>query len=433
MSDDGIAVRCGTVTLTVSELRDAIRREQNARTPPPGSLVLIRESNRLNALIVSLAVREAQAVPLLGDDRWDEQFWAELQALLADPVDTDRTIEPNAWAVFSSGSSGAPRVILRSAASWSQSFAAVTKLLQLTAESVLYLPGPLSSSLSLFSVAHARHLGATIVLPATHGVGLADLAEVTAVHCTPFALQTIVEAIEAAKLPHRLRTALVGGANLDSRLRQRAESQGIEVVSYYGAAELSFVAVDVDGLGFLPFPGVELRVENETLWVHSAFVAAGYLGAAGSPSDAGSLGTAGSLQRQSGGWASVGDLVRQDSSGRLHFRGRQDDAIQSAASTVVPEEVETALRTIDGIADAAVFGLPNTGVGKLVAAVLELAPGLAPPTASELRLKASTRLSPSHLPRRWFFTPHLPRTANGKLARARLIKDALDGRFTKIV
>ena len=416
MNDDHVAVRCGPVSLTESQLCDVVRQVGTERRFVSGRLVPIVERDRIQSLIFALAARASGAIPLLGDDRWDAQFWAGLR-VLAD----DAAVAPDtAWAAFSSGSSGTPRVILRSEHSWSASFPAVTELMELTAFDSVYLPAPLSSSMSLFSVAHSRSVGAGIVLPSGHNVCSADLEHATALHGTPQALRAVVESIEGGVTRHRLRTALVGGAQLDASLRERAETLGIRVVSYYGAAELSFVAVDIDGLGHRPFPGAELRIDAGELWVRSPYAASGYLGAAGA------------LRRDAQGWATVGDLVDGDPLGPLRFRGRKDGAILTAAATVVPEDVEAALRTIDGIEDAVVFGLPNAGVGYLVGALLETTTGRALPSVRELREQAGTRLALSHLPRRWFWTERLPRTAAGKPARARIQHDVVNGKVTRL-
>jgi acyl-CoA synthetase (AMP-forming)/AMP-acid ligase II len=331
-----------------------------------------------------------------------------------------------AWAAFSSGSTGTPRVIVRSEESWSASFPAVTELLGLTHRDAVLLPAPLASSMSLFSVAHARSIGAGIVLPRTHTVSAADLGRATVTHATPHALATIVDAIEDGA-PHRLRSALVGGARLDPSLRARAEAAGIRVLSYYGAAELSFVAVDTEGAGYRPFPGVELRDADGELWVRSPYFATGYLG-----ENAVSGVSTGAFRRDDDGWATVGDLADADAAGMLRLRGRRDGAILTAAATVIPEDVEAALRSIDGIADAVVFALPNGGAGSLVGALIEPTPGRPVPTAHELRAQARGRLALSHLPRRWFWTERMPRTISGKPARADIVRDAVNGRVNRL-
>ncbi len=406
MTVDRVAVWCGSVSVTEAQLRDRVRQAASGEQFPVNRLVPIIDDDHVSALVTALAVRSVDAIPLLGDERWNTEFWAQLRML----ADRDTGYADTGWAAFSSGSSGFPRVVLRSEASWSSSFAAVTELMQLERADAVYLPVPLSSSLSLYSVAHARSVGASIVLPKSHGFDPGDLVHASVLHGTPHALRTIVESMESGASPRRLRMALVGGAHLDTTLRCRAEAQGMRVVSYYGAAELSFVAVDTDGLGYRAFAGVDIRVDPGsvdpgTLWVRSPYLASGYLGVDGA------------LQEVAGGWFSVGDLVEVDRAQRLHFRGRADGAILTASATVVPEDVESALRAIDGIEDAVVVGLANTGLGAILAVLIETTPGRGVRSLHDLRVDARSRLSLSHLPRRWYRTAQLPRTPAGKPAR----------------
>ncbi|ASK65272.1 o-succinylbenzoate--CoA ligase [Brachybacterium avium] len=347
------------------------------------------------------AVRAAGDVPLVGDERWPAAQWSQVRALAA----AGQMPKEAAWATLTSGSSGTPRIVLRTAASWEDSFAAVSAILApegAVAEQRILLPAPPASSLTLFSLAHALAGGPRPVLP-----GTAEAADATAFHGTPQALRSILD----ARSHSQLRVALVGGSHLDQRLRAEATARGIRVAAYYGAAELSFVALD-EGEGPRAFPGADLEVRDGAVWVRSPFTALGYLGEPGP-------------LRTDGGWASVGDLASYDA-GVLTVRGRADDAILTASATVIPEEVETGLRELPGIADAAVFGLPTDGIGALVAALVELDPGAPSPSAHELRTMAASRFATAHQPRVWF-TGTLPRTASGKPARAEALRRALAG------
>ncbi|OZD54429.1 o-succinylbenzoate--CoA ligase [Rhodococcus sp. 06-1477-1B] len=325
-------------------------------------------------------VRAAGRAVLIADPRWSAAQRAGVEGLASRtevPVDI-------AWATLTSGSSGDPRIVLRSAASWTASFAAVSTLLDARPDDTVSLPAPPAASLTLFSLAHALEGGPR---PAP-GVDV----DATLAHVTPQGLRALLDA------GGRPRCALVGGSQLDPALRARAEAAGVRVVSYYGAAELSFVAIDT-GDGLRAFPGVELQIRGEQVWVRSPFVAHGYLGAAGP------------LER-SGEWATVGDRAELRD-GRLRLRGRRDGALLSASATVVPDEVETVLREIPGVRDAVVFGMPRPGIGVLVAAFVETE-GDGP---LDLRADAAERLAPAHRPRRWFFG-RIPRTLSGKPARA---------------
>jgi acyl-CoA synthetase (AMP-forming)/AMP-acid ligase II len=343
-------------------------------------------------------LRAADAVPLVTDARWPQaQRDAVLQTAAAASTPPDA-----AWATLTSGSNGMPRIVLRTARSWEASFDAVSDLLDAGPDDAVLLPAPPSSSLTLFSLAHALADGPRPLIGSMEG------ADATCFHGTPQGLRAVLD----AGAPPRLRTALVGGSHLDPELRVRAEQAGIRVTAYYGAAELSFVAVD-RGDGLRAFPGVDLDVRADELWVRSAYTALGYAGADGP-------------LRHDDGWATVGDRAGIEAD-RLRLLGRADDAILSASATIVPDEVEAALRTVPGVRDAIVFGVPRAGVGALVAAFVELDAGARP----DLRGAAATLLAPAHRPRQWY-AGDLPRTTSGKPARAEAARRALAGEADRL-
>ncbi|MEV7621192.1 class I adenylate-forming enzyme family protein [Microbacterium sp. NPDC089321] len=355
----------------------------------PGLLERIRE------------VRAAGDAPLVGDPRWSPAQWEAVTRAAARAGDLPGV----AWATLTSGSSTSPRIVLRRAASWEESFAAVAEAITMQDGDVIALPAPPASSLTMFSLAHALGGGPAPAL----GADVLRRHDVTCMHGTPQALRV---ALEAGR-PPRLRTALVGGSHLDARLRTQASDAGIRLVSYYGAAELSFVAID-HGDGLRAFPGVDLDVRDGVLWVRSPFIAAGCLGSDGS-------------LRRDGAWATVGDRAELVG-GRLRLLGRADDAILSASATIVPEEVEETLRAIPGIRDAVVFGLPRERVGALVATLIEFDDEHPP---ARLRDVILDRLAPAHRPKQWF-CGELPRTAAGKPARAEALRRALEGEVTRL-
>lgn len=347
------------------------------------------------------AAREAGVVPLVVDERAP----AAQRTALAEWAGAATLPAEAGWATATSGSSGSPRVVLRTAASWSASHAAVASLLDAGPDDVVALPAPASSSLTLYSLAHALEGGPR---PLLGPIG----PEATHLHGTPEALRQALEV-----RPPRLRAALIGGSHLDPALRAEAEAAGIRVVAYYGAAELSFVAAD-DGSGLRAFPGVELCVSHDVLWVRSPFVALGYAGSRPGP------------LRTRDGWATVGDRAELRD-GRLRLLGRDDDAVLSASATIVPEEVEAVLRSADGVRDAVVFGVERRPVGALVAALLEPAAPETPPAVAELRRISGEQLAPAHRPRLWFVGA-VPRTASGKPARAEIARRAAAGELVRL-
>lgn len=344
-------------------------------------------------------IRRAGDVPLVLDRRWDDSQRDEVMR----NVGADEPPTGAAWATLTSGSSGSPRVVVRTADSWSASFDDVARLFgvgwdpegELLDE--VRLPAPASSSLTLFSLAHALDGGPTP----------ADTSGAPLLHGTPQALRAALESPAPS-----LRSALIGGSHLDLALREGAEAAGIRVVSYYGAAELSFVAVDT-GHGLRPFPGVEIDIRGDELWVRSPFVALGYAGSTGP-------------LRRDGEWATVGDRAELVGD-RLRLLGRADDAILSASATIVPEEVEAVLRGVPGVRDIVVFGWPVPRIGALVAAHVETDEGGdLESIAGAVREAAGQLLHPAHRPRRWTFGP-VPRSASGKPLRAETARRAIEG------
>ncbi|WP_345763173.1 class I adenylate-forming enzyme family protein [Diaminobutyricibacter sp. McL0608] len=375
----------------------------------------IRTPDALQALVEAFAVRESGGIPVIGDDRWEEEQWLDLQL-------TCRSLSAPAglaWATLTSGSTRSPRLILRSDGSWSSSYPDIARLLGLTAESVVYLPVHLVSSMSMFSIAMSRSLGHSIRLPRLRRPAADDLADATHVHATPLLFERILDLVEDGA-SHRLTAALVGGARLDPALRRRAAELGIRVVTYYGAAELSFVAFDDDGSGLRTFPDVESRLDGDgRLWVRSPYLAAGYAGDEQGPF------------AMDDGWATVGDLAAIDAAGRLTLRGRADGAILTAGATVVPEEVEAVLRTVPGIREAVVFGNAAHGTDSLVTAVVEFDPDVLL-TAPELRERMRSALMLPHRPRLWYRMERIPLTATGKPARGRVREAVANGEVPRL-
>lgn len=359
------------------------------------------------------SIRAAGDVPLVGDDSWPEPQWRQI----ADELMAQSCPPGVGWAALTSGSSGSPRIVLRTAASWELSYPALEGGLGIGPQDRVALPGPASSSLTLFSLGHWLAGGPIPLLAAGRTPRPGDFAEATCFHGTPQTFRALLE----AGAPPKLRTALIGGSHLDSQLRQQAEHLGIRVIAYYGAAELSLVAIDT-GQGLVPFPRVDIKVDDNELWVRSPYLAEGYLPGTGQAQ-------AGPLIR-SGSWATVGDRAewnwdKRHGARRLRLLGRADSAILSASATIIPEEVEAVLRSVDGVADAVVFGLRRPRVGALVAAAVE-PEGAAPPTAAALRCAADRLLAPTHRPRLWFCTV-IPRTTSGKPARG-ILQDQAEAR-----
>jgi acyl-CoA synthetase (AMP-forming)/AMP-acid ligase II len=354
------------------------------------TVVQEREQARLYD-VVSRGMRDGTAFAVL-DPTWPQSYLSVARGQVEGALSVG-DVGHGDMVLFSSGSTGRPRAIVRRVESWQTSFAAFSEVTGITAQDTVWLPGPLWSSLFLFGAVHAGAVDAKVALRDD------DPSAATALHCVPSQLPGLLDRAEAGGLP-LLRVAVVAGDHLPVPIRERCERAGWRVVEYYGAAELSLVAWR-DGQGpFRPFPGVETEVREGILWARSPFLARGYLAA----------GVDGPLLIDPQGWATVGDMARAVEGG-VEVLGRGNLAVTTGGHTVVVEEVEQLLRLVPGVEEIAVLGLPHPRLGQVLAAVVV-------GSAVDATLRAAVAgMPPPSRPRRWLHADTLPLTSAGKLRR----------------
>jgi len=124
-------------------------------------------------------------------------------------------------------------------------------------------------------------------------------------------------------------------------------------------------------------------------------------------------------------WSIPGDWAEVNEDGTLRLLGRGSQCINTGGEKVFPEEVEEVLKLQEGIADAAVVGVPDDRFGEAVSAVIQVRPGFAA-TDDDLRQHMRTTLAGYKLPRHFVRVGDLHRAPNGKLDYARLARLARD-------
>jgi long-chain acyl-CoA synthetase len=322
----------------------------------------------------------------------------------ADPVAAflDAHAARGSVALATSGTSGSPRWVVRSTESWVSSFPTVATLTGLAPESRVWVPGPLTATMNLFAVVHARMLGASLV---------AGPAEATHAHLTPAALAGLL----SRDAPLGGVTVVVAGDGLAPALHDRAVRAGARVEHYYGAAELSFVAWGAHAGDLQPFPGVTVQAREGEVWVRSPFLCIGYDGPPGP------------LRVDADGFATVGDrgvLHR----GRLRVLGRPG-AVTVGGSTVEVAAVEGLLQSA-ATGQVTVVGVPHAGLGQVLAVVLASAED-----HHATRRLARRELDGARRPRLWWHVEALPTTPAGKVDRLALVSllSGGDGRARRLV
>ena len=224
-----------------------------------------------------------------------------------------------------------------------------------------------------------------------------------------------------------IRLFVSGSAPLDpvtfTAFRERT---GHSILERYGMTETNMlVSNPYDGerlagsVGY-PLPGVQIRLRADgggepktgevgVVQVKGPNVFQGYLNA---PEK-----TAAAFTED--GYFVTGDLGYLTEDGRLYLVGRQSDMIISGGYNVYPTEVEAALIDLDGVAEAAVFGLKHPDFGEAVAAAVAPRPGSTLAEADLIKA-CRKRLAGYKTPKRVFLLEALPRNAMGKTDRKAL-------------
>jgi acyl-CoA synthetase (AMP-forming)/AMP-acid ligase II len=155
--------------------------------------------------------------------------------------------------------------------------------------------------------------------------------------------------------------------------------------------------------------GIEMKVENGTLWIRSGRTAARYLGEA--------------PLTHADGFVDTGDLVELVD-GRYHFRGRQSGVINVGGLKVHPEEVESVINADPRVRMSRVHARRSPITGAVVVAEVVLndpdgAASRADEVTRELLETCRTKLAKHKVPTMLRLVPALELTPAGKLVRPR--------------
>ena len=308
---------------------------------------------------------------------------------------------------LTSGSTGQPRRILRTQASWTSSFA-VNAGFGIGPGARVAVLGRLVHSLSLYGAIEGLHLGAELHLladlrPDRQRQALA-LRRISHLYATPAQLRLLLDGHGCCP---DLRLILVGGSKLDPVLRSALVSLAprAQVREFYGAAETSFItladATTPDASVGRPYPGVDLDLDpTGEVWVRSPYLFLRYA----EPATATATGT-----RWRDGWLSVGEIGALKD-GYLILKGRAGRMVTVADQNVFPEEIEALLHGLEGVTRAAVLPVPDQKRGTVLVAVIQGRRSAEEAILSTLRRE----LGPLKAPRVLIWRDDWPCLASGK-------------------
>lgn len=297
--------------------------------------------------------------------------------------------------VFTSGTTGIPKMVELSAQARDAAASAVNTELNVTTDDSWLLtlhPGTVAG-LAILARARASHAKVIVhhqfdpeAVMRTSAT-LTSMVPTQLLRCEPYG-------------PPPFRAVLAGGGPALGPL-----PEGWPIHLTYGMSE-TWGGVIHDGY---PLPGVHVRTDADgVIELRTPTVCNGYRGA--SP-DTSSPFTA-------DGWFRTSDIGHIATDGRLTVLGRVDDVINTGGHKVHPLTVEAAIQAVYPDMEVAIFGQADPEWGQRVVAVIVPPKNAKAPTLQDLR--DHLPLERYQLPTELQIATGLPRSEHGKLLRSQL-------------
>ncbi|AKH85641.1 AMP-dependent synthetase [Streptomyces sp. CNQ-509] len=356
-----------------------------------------------------------------------------LAAMVTEPVDEPVALDDTAIIMYTSGTTGRPKgaVLTHGNLTWN----AVNVLIDhdLTAGEVALASAP------LFHIAGLNMLALPVLLKGgtclvVEGFDPGDTLELIERHRVTFMFG--VPAMFDRIAHHRrwagadlssLRILTCGGSPVPTRLIATYQSRGLTFLQGYGMTEAAPGVLFLDaehatakaGSAGVPHFFSDVRVvrpdltpvdvgEAGEILVRGPHVMPGYWGL---PEE--------SAAAFADGWFRSGDAARVDTDGYVTVVDRIKDMIISGGENIYPAEVEDALLAHPDIVECAVIGVPDEKWGEVGRAVVVAREG-AELDPDEVLGSLSGRLAKYKIPKSAVTAAELPRTASGKLLKARV-------------
>lgn len=374
-------------------------------------------------------------------DEWLEEF---------DPV-TDGPAEPPGSIIYTSGTTGFPKGVKRAPPTMEQALATRTLILSGfgfaarindPASIISVMCGPMYHSAPNAYGLQAGRIGATIILQARFEpedlLRLIEKHRVTHIHMVPIMFNRLVKLPDHVKAKYDLSSLefVVHAAAPVSPPIKRAmiEWWGPVIWEYYGSTETSMV-VACSSEEWLAHPGTVGRlVDGAQVKVvddDGNDLPAGEIGEviARNPRIADFTYQGDDAKRRASekaGLLTPGDVGYFDADGFLYLCDRAKDMIISGGANIYPAEIEAELHKAPGVADCAVFGIPDDEFGEAVCAVVQPQPGVSL-HASEIRAYLRGRIASYKVPKQVLFQAELPREDSGKIFKRKLREPFWEG------
>jgi acyl-CoA synthetase (AMP-forming)/AMP-acid ligase II len=364
----------------------------------------------------------------------------------ADVADPSVTPDTLGYLLFTSGTSGAPKACRCSQGRLSRIGAIVAQLYDLTPDDVCYVAMPLFHSNALMAGwGPALMAGSTVALPTSGRFSASGfLPDVRATGSTYFNYvgKPLSYIVATPARPDDADNPLVrafGNEGSVDDVARFAERFAVQVTDSYGSTEGGATVqrtpdTPSGALGRAPEGTVVLDPETGAECPPARFDDAGRLLNAEEAigelvSMTGGAGFEGYWRNNDAeqarlrqGWYWTGDLAYRDDAGFFYFAGRDHDWLRVDGENFASAPIERILQRHPDVVVAAVYAVPDPGVGDQVMAAVQLRPGLGSLDGTELRefLTAQGDLGTKWAPRFVRLSAALPSTATNKVLKRAL-------------
>jgi acyl-CoA synthetase (AMP-forming)/AMP-acid ligase II len=336
--------------------------------------------------------------------------------------------------VFSSGTTGMPKAVRHTRASFGAAVRHWRDALGLTYRDRIQIATPPSHILGLLNIFTALETGAWVRLHRRFELDLL-LRHIESDRIT---VEMAVAPIAMAIASHpdlesydlsSLRYIMWGATPVTASVAETVTRRiGVGWLPAYGASELPVIACNpldgarLDSAG-RPVPGVEVRVVSLASGQPVAPGQTGEIQARSASLMAGYLPLGETQEAFAGTWYRTGDVGSLDADGWLRITDRSKEMIKVRGFQVAPAEVEAVLHDHPAVTDCAVFGVPDPADGEAVVAAVAAAGPIEP---AELIALVGDRLASYKRPRRVVTVDEIPRLPSGKILR-RVLRERYAG------